>query len=1194
MKKFILLFLLSIATMSGIRAQLPDGAIAPDWTMTDLDGNVHHLQDYLDEGKTVFIDMFATWCGPCWNYHQTHALANLYDQYGPNGTNQVMVFGIESDLATPTNCIYDIDCPSSQGDWTIGVPYPMIDCTPTNGGNFPSSYQLSYYPTIYGICPNGQIWEVGQRQLNGLVSFIGTCPQPPPLAVSYTKTDINCTLDPVGAINLSVSGGKSPYTYTWSNGASSEDLNNIAAGTYSCTVTDNKGDQVFTGTIVIEGPSSLMTVTNQSGVDATCEQPNGSVSVEVSGGDPGYTYTWSNGASTPTVSGLFEGTYSCNIIDSKGCSTSASVTIYNIPSPTVIVSTNGEQLSCSNSTVDINSNGSSTGPQYQYSWTTSNGHIVSDPLLHDITVDAPGLYVLTIFDTYLGCTNANFIQVSGASGLPIANAGSDDVLPCSGGQITLSGESSSTGTNFTYQWTTDDGNIVSDPNAITIDVDASGVYVLKVTNTSNGCTASDAVEVTIDNNIAYSSSVNQISCNGAANGSITIDQTNYTYEWSTGATTNSISGLSTGTYQVTISNSAGCTSQQSFTITQPAVLTAAYSGTDAQDANSNDGTATVNPAGGTSPYSYYWSNGATTQTISNLTPGLYSATITDSHGCTTTGSYSVNVQGCTLSAIADVTDAACYGSNTGSVTLNLSNVTGQATILWNTGATTSTLANVPAGSYNAVISDDGGCLTVVNVVIDQSSEIVLSAIDKVNPDCPNDQNGSISIEAEGGSGEYGYTWSTGATGSSVDGLAAGTYSVVITDGAGCTSTQSIILNSNDNEKPDLKLKTADIPLGTDGQVEVLFSMIDNGSSDNCSDISASLNPKQFNCDQLGAQSIEVTLKDAAGNKSVKMVTVNIVDATAPVWNNCPSVDYLANSCNGLIDLDLVYSDNCSEIHIQQVKGQDLKLEFPLGNTTQEYVIVDESGNSSTCAFVVHRDVELQLNSVYRDASCSQLGSIEIVGEGGTAPFTYVWSNAMEGSKNDVQPGNYTIQVTDNSGCTKELEITISGPYVYTVEDAVVTQPTEGNTNGSIDITLNGDGTGLSFNWDKDGVSFATTEDLSNLSKGIYTLKITDGNGCTFGPYVYNLTTSGYDKVLESALKVYPNPVQNVLTLEYDGKESKMNIQIVDGLGRKIITKDINLVNGKVQVATSTLTNGAYRMIINDGTRVAVKQFVVIK
>jgi hypothetical protein len=139
------------------------------------------------------------------------------------------------------------------------------------------------------------------------------------------------------------------------------------------------------------------------------------------------------------------------------------------------------------------------------------------------------------------------------------------------------------------------------------------------------------------------------------------------------------------------------------------------------------------------------------------------------------------------------------------VTLNLSNVTGQATILWNTGATSSTLANVPAGSYNAVISDDAGCLTVVNVVIDQSSEIILSAIDKVNPDCPNDQK-SISNDAEGGSGEY-----------DTHGAQAPQEVLLIT--CCCRNvqccyyrwcrlyfTQSIILNSNDNEKPDLKLK----------------------------------------------------------------------------------------------------------------------------------------------------------------------------------------------------------------------------------------------------------------------------------------------------------------------------------------------------------------------------------------------------
>lgn len=1194
MKKIILQLFICIVTLGTVNAQLPDGSTAPDWTLTDLNGNVHHLQDYLDDGKTVFIDMFATWCGPCWNYHQTHALENLYEQYGPDGTDQVMVFGIESDLSTPTNCIYDINCPSSQGDWTVGVSYPMIDCAPGNGENLPNLYQLSYYPTIYGICPNGQIWEVGQQQLSGLISFLNSCPPPPPLVASYTKTDINCTLDPVGAIDLTASGGKAPYSYAWSNGATTEDLTNLPAGTYSCTVTDNKGNQVSTGDIIIEGPSSLVTITDESGQNPTCEQANGSVSISVTGGDPGYTYTWSNGATTPDVYGLFEGTYTCNVVDTKGCSASASVTITNLPSPTVIVSSDGQQLSCTNTTVEINSDGSSEGPQYQYSWTTSNGHIVSDPLLHDITVDAPGLYVLTIFDTDLGCTSANFIQVNGAAGLPIANAGSDEVLPCSGGEVTLSGEASSTGSNYTYLWTTTDGHIVSDPTAITIDVDASGEYILKVTNTDNGCTATDAVEVTIDNNVNYTSTVSQITCNGAANGSITIDQTDYTYIWSTGATTNSISNLSTGNYQVTVSNSAGCTSTKSFTITQPDVLVATYTGTDAQDADSNDGTATANPTGGTAPYSYAWSNGGTTQTITNLAPGIYNVVITDANGCTTSGSYSINVQGCTLSASADVNDVTCYGNATGSITLDLSNVTGQATITWSNGATTSSIENVPAGSYSAVISDEGGCLTVVNAVINQPSEISITDTETIQPSCPDDQTGSIEITVEGGKGSYGYSWNTGQSGNKIEGVAAGTYTVQITDESGCTVSKDIVLLSTDTEKPDLKLKTTDVPLDSNGVANVVFSMIDNGSSDNCSDISASLNPTSFNCDQTGPQSIEVTLTDAAGNKSVKSVTVNIVDKTAPTWSNCPSENLLANSCDGLVNLDLAYGDNCSEIQLQQIKGQDLKLEFPQGNTTQEYVLVDAAGNSSTCSFVVHRDAELQLNSVFRDASCARLGSIEVTSEGGSSPLEYSWSNGMEGSKNDVQPGTYTIEVTDASGCTKQLELTIAGPYVYDVENAAIITPSAGNSDGAIDITLNGDASGLNFEWTKDGAPYANTEDITNLTEGVYILKITDDNGCTFGPYTYNLISSGYDQTFLSKLKVYPNPAKDFITVQYDGSENDMNIQIIDGLGRKVNSQKVNLLHGKVQISTSALSNGTYRMLINNGSHVAVKQFVVIK
>lgn len=1194
MKRFLLLFLLTAISFTSVRAQLPDGATAPDWILTDLDGNVHHLQDYLDEGKTVFIDMFATWCGPCWIYHQTHALKNLYEQYGPDGTNQVMVFGIEADMSTPTNCIYDIDCPSSQGDWTAGVPYPIIDLTGTNGPTMASDYNLNYYPTIYGICPNGQIWEVGQIQVNALVNFMNNCPQPPPLAVSYTTTDINCTLEPVGAINLTAMGGKTPYTYAWSNGATTRHLNNIPAGTYSCVVTDVKGDQVSTGPIVITGPTSLITVESQSSEPSTCEQSNGSLAVVITGGDPGYAYTWSNGATTPTITGVYAGTYSVNVVDSKGCSVSASIEVTNIPSPTVVVSDGGQELSCSNPTVTINSNGSSTGPQYIYSWTTSNGSILSDPLLPEITVGSPGLYVLTIFNTELGCYNANFIQINGASGLPIANAGNNDVLPCSGGEVTLSGSASSTGSNFSYEWTTQNGNIISDPNNIEIEVDAPGTYILHVTNTANGCTATDEVIVDVDNTVDYTSSVSQIRCNGAADGAITIDQTNYSYSWSNGATTNSVSGLSVGTYEVTITNSAGCTATQSFTITQPAVLTATFTGTDTENATSNDGTATAAPSGGTAPYNYIWSNGATTATITGLAPGSYSVTITDAKGCVTTGSYAINVQGCILSAQANVSDAACYGVASGTITLDLSNVTGNADITWNTGATTPTLENVAAGSYSAVIQDEAGCLTVVNVVVSQPEEIILGTIESVKPLCPQDNTGSIVVNAEGGAGEFSYEWNNGQTGNTVTDLPAGVYSVEITDGTGCSTVKDIILNSQDTEKPDLRLKTTELPIGQDGIAEVIFDLINDGSSDNCSDYTVSMVPEEFTCDQTGIQTIEVTLTDASGNKTTKTVDVNVVDKTAPVWNNCPSGEYLANSCNGLAGLDLTYSDNCSDVQLQQIKGIDIQVEFPLGNTVQEYVLVDEAGNSSTCSFTVHRDPELQINTTFQNASCNKLGSIEVTTEGGSAPMTYTWEDGSTLNKNEVQPGTYNVVVTDASGCSKEVTVTIGGPYVYDVENADIIVPAAGSSDGSIDITLNGSSDGLTFSWTKDGAAFATTEDLSNLESGVYELKISDANGCIFGPYTYNLTPSGYDASLASRLNVYPNPARDILTIQYDGQESEMTIQIIDALGRRVDLSKVNLTGGKVHLSTQSLSNGTYRMIIDNGSKVAVKQFVVIK
>src|SRR5687767_6289493 len=132
MKKNLLALLFTAFVMAGAQnanAQLANGCIAPDFTATDINGNSWNLYTLLDQGKTVFIDISATWCGPCWSYHNSQALENLYTQYGPSGTDEVRVFFVEGDGSTNLQCLYG---PSgcvggTQGDWVTGTPYPIID-----------------------------------------------------------------------------------------------------------------------------------------------------------------------------------------------------------------------------------------------------------------------------------------------------------------------------------------------------------------------------------------------------------------------------------------------------------------------------------------------------------------------------------------------------------------------------------------------------------------------------------------------------------------------------------------------------------------------------------------------------------------------------------------------------------------------------------------------------------------------------------------------------------------------------------------------------------------------------------------------------------------------------------------------------------------------------------------------------------
>jgi len=175
MKKLITILLFTLFTLNNTQAQLPDGSVAPDFTFNDLNGVSHTLYSYLDSGYTVFVDFSAVWCPPCWGYHSSGALENLYANHGPAGmphvnastTDDVMVIFVEGD-ENDLVCLEGTGC-NTQGDWVTGTHFPIM-CTgndangnPMNSTNPTNSYAISGWPTIYMICPDRLTTVAGQN-----------------------------------------------------------------------------------------------------------------------------------------------------------------------------------------------------------------------------------------------------------------------------------------------------------------------------------------------------------------------------------------------------------------------------------------------------------------------------------------------------------------------------------------------------------------------------------------------------------------------------------------------------------------------------------------------------------------------------------------------------------------------------------------------------------------------------------------------------------------------------------------------------------------------------------------------------------------------------------------------------------------------------------------------------------------------
>jgi gliding motility-associated-like protein len=647
-----------------------------------------------------------------------------------------------------------------------------------------------------------------------------TLTQPTALTSSTIVTNVLCNGNATGAINLTVNGGVTVYTYNWSNSTTTEDLSGIGAGSYSVTITD-ANSCTTTASATITQPTLL----TASGVvtNLTCFQSgNGGIDLSVSGGANSYTYLWNNSAVTQDLSGVAAGTYSVTITDANGCINTQS---FIITEPALLTSSafatsdfSGYEVSCNGSTngvVDLVVTGGTAG--YTYNW--SNGATTQD-----ITGIGAGTYSVTVTDSH-GCTATSTVVLSQPAALTSSTIVTN--VLCNGnatGAINLTVNGGVTA--YTFNWSNSAN--VEDVSGL-----SAGSYSVIITD-ANACTTTASATITQPTLLTSSGTVSDLTCFQAMNGGIDLSVNggngSYTYLWSNSIGTQDLSDIAAGTYSVTVTDANGCIITQSFVVTEPpvliatAIVTTDFNGYEVSCNGSANGLVNLTVVGGTAGYTFVWSNGSTTEDLSSIGAGMYNVTVTDANGCLETAAVTLT-EPSALDIGASHVDVPCNGYLTGSIEILMNGGVQPYSYLWSTGETSDDLSNIGAGIYSVGVTDDNGCGIDTTVEISESMPIVLSN-SLLNTMCNGDANGSIDLLPSGGTPPYNYLWSNGQTTQDLTNLIAGMYTVVVTDINNCTTHDTAyivdppILGSSVTSVIQTDGYNISLPGGNDGSIDL--------------------------------------------------------------------------------------------------------------------------------------------------------------------------------------------------------------------------------------------------------------------------------------------------------------------------------------------------------------------------------------
>ena len=914
--------------------------------------------------------------------------------------------------------------------------------------------------------------------------------QPPPAPVGGPAT-LTCTLTDVN-IGAPLPPSDTTLLPTWVatgggnivSGQNSWNPNVDAPGTYILTVTNPANSCTSTATVIISEDTALPTSVIAQPSELTCTMSTTNLDGSGSSSGPNFTYLWttadgtiSGSTNTPSTTAASVGTYTLLVTNTlNGCTHTTSVTVtadINIPTT---AADPAATLTCDITEITINATGSSSGPTFDYTWTGPNpGSIVAGQGTLQPTVNAPGTYSLLLINNANNCTATLSVLVPQDIVPPVANAGPLSTLNCVIPTLVLDGTASSTGANFTYQWTTADGVIVSGANGLSPTVSMAGSYNLLVTNTSNGCTASSSVLVQEDANapiagIANPATLTCLTLETVINALASSQGPSFQYSW-TGP--GIVSGDSTlqptvdmpGVYTLSIVNTDnGCTDTQSISVPQDILTPVALAGNDGLiNCNTPTGTvgSTANPTG--SNFTLQWTTvgGNFTSPTNGPTAdidaaGIYTLLITNTtNGCTDTDVVEV-----TDDFIAPTVDAGptfelnCVETST---TLQGTGSTGgNFQYLWTTvvggnivsGGTTLTPTVNASGTYNLLITNmQNGCTSSDQVSITQSADVPVVAI--ATPNLLTCIVTSFELDANNSSVSptITYAWTASNGGNITNGgtsltptiNAPGVYTLQLTDAANnCTSVATVTVPQN-IENP----------------------VVEAG------------NPGLLTCDVLTLPLGATILSSSSPNISYVWSTT---DGTIVSGGNTPTPTIGSIGTYTVVVTDAI--NGCTHTDNVQIVNDIVP---PVASIAQPATL--------TCVLL-----QTQIN-----ATASSPGT----------NFEYVWTtndgNIVNGGTTNLptvdDPGTYNLLITNIvNGCTTTASIVVPEDVDYPNAEAGNTVGLDCDTQtNALDANASSQGTEFQYTWTTTNgqiISGANTLTPQVGDPGTYTLTIENTlNGC---------------------------------------------------------------------------------------------------